>query len=111
MLKYPLGVTPIVYLSPSFISGTIGEQYAAPLKKYTLWIANYTTRPEPTVPTPWDGWIFWQYSEHGTTDGINDNEVDLDWYNGTFASLNAMRINKRKKKGKKSKKGRKGSKK
>lgn len=82
-----LGVKPIVYLSPSFVRDVLGTANADALKGYTLWIANYTSANAPRVPAPWTDWTFWQYSETGKVPGINDGNVDLDWYNGSMSSL------------------------
>ncbi|HEY9677244.1 MAG TPA: GH25 family lysozyme [Drouetiella sp.] len=82
-----LGVTPMLYASPSFISGTLGS--SPRLKKYTLWIANYNVA-SPTIPAPFTTWAFWQDSETGTIDGVN-GKVDHDYFNGTAAELDSMR--------------------
>jgi len=99
-----LGVAPILYLSPNFVSEVLGTQYAAVLKKYQLWIANYGVK-QPNVPLPWTDWTFWQTTETGTVSGVV-GEVDLDLYNGTIGNLQDLVVKrkKRKKNGKKSKK-------
>ena len=74
----------------------LGQANAQPLKNYKLWIANYKVA-EPRVPQPWTSWEFWQYSETGVIDGIDDNKVDLDWYNGTFASLKGICLKRKRK--------------
>jgi len=52
-----------------------------------LWIAEYK------VPVPftsrWPTWTFWQYSDQGRVHGIA-GAVDLDWFNGTQAELEAL---------------------
>jgi lysozyme len=107
------GIKPMIYLSPNFVGEVLGVANAQPLKNYKLWIANYKVA-EPHVPQPWTSWEFWQYSETGVIDGIKDNKVDLDWYNGTFDSLKALTLKRkpRKKPGaKKNKKHKKNGKK
>jgi len=50
-----------------------------------LWIANWTTAPQPAVPAGnWggNGWTFWQLSSTGTVPGIS-GAVDLDRFNGS----------------------------
>lgn len=96
-----LGVKPILYFSPSFITDVIGTENAEALKDYPLWIANYTTG-SPTIPAPWTEWMFWQFSDKGTVSGV-DGEVDMDWYNGMFAMLKKA-TKKRKRSKRKSKK-------
>lgn len=83
-----LGVTPILYASSSFIRDTLGG--SAKLKRWKPWIAHYKVAA-PTVPAPYTDWLFWQDSETGTVAGITGN-VDTDWFNGTTAQLNALRI-------------------
>jgi GH25 family lysozyme M1 (1,4-beta-N-acetylmuramidase) len=80
------GIKPsiVVYGSPNFFDGILNN--SDKLKKYDLWIANYNV-PEPTVPKPWDKWTYWQYSEHGKVPGIDNNDVDLDVYNGDQVSF------------------------
>jgi lysozyme len=87
-----LGVAPIIYLSPNFVRNVLGTQYAEPLKRYHLWIANYTNAPEPIVPSPWTAWTFWQHSDKGTVDGITCNVVDLDWFAGSVRLLKQLTV-------------------
>lgn len=48
-------------------------------KNYQTWIAewhDYTDRGEPTQPTGWGDWIFWQYSgDRDKLDGIYDDRA------------------------------------
>src|SRR5262249_29965707 len=53
-----------------------------------LWVANYTSGC-PKIPAPWTNWVFWQYSESGTTPGLT-HAVDMDVFNGTFEQLKAF---------------------
>lgn len=75
---------PFVYLSPNFAS----EILASPafLGAYPLWLAHYTTAPQPRVPQPWTDWTFWQHTNQGSVPGIKGN-VDLNWFNGTRQQL------------------------
>jgi lysozyme len=94
-----LGVAPILYFSPSFITDVLGTANSAPLAKYKLWIANYGVS-KPDVPLPWTDWTFWQKSETGTVSGVN-GEVDIDVYNGNINDMQSLVVQrkKRKKKG------------
>ena len=71
-----LGVRPLIYSSPTFWSAHI---HARSLTAFPLWVANYTTAREPTLPLGgWPGgWTFWQYSRTGHVPGIG-TQVDLD---------------------------------
>ncbi|HEY9778389.1 MAG TPA: glycoside hydrolase family 25 protein [Planktothrix sp.] len=75
-VEQALGVTPMIYLSPNFVAGTLGAAAAPVLAKYPLWIANYNVS-QPTIPSPWSTYVFWQYSDTGRLSGIN-GDVDLD---------------------------------
>lgn len=60
-----------------------------------LWVANWTSRDNPTMPYDWSTWSHWQWSadgnnkaaEYGSTNG--DRDMDLDRFNGTCAQFNA----------------------
>lgn len=81
-----LGVTPILYLSPSFATTVLGSSPA--LKKYLLWLAHYGVST-PTIPAPWTVATFWQFSDKGTVDGTGGG-VDSNWFNGTLSDLQAL---------------------
>ncbi|MCW5824185.1 MAG: hypothetical protein KIT34_15375 [Cyanobacteria bacterium TGS_CYA1] len=86
-----LGVKPIVYLSSSFAGDILGSQQW--LQEYVLWLAHYTKAANPRTPEPWkssSGWTFWQYSETGRVDGIKDNFVDLNRFNGDASDLKKL---------------------
>lgn len=82
-------VTPIIYASPGFVDGILGNDTR--LKGYPLWIANYTSNPFPRVPQPWNTWDLWQFTETGTCPGITGN-VDLNRCNGDRSRLEALLI-------------------
>lgn len=81
-----LGITPLVYLSPSFACEVLGN--TAALARYPVWVAQYTQSEAPTIPKPWNSWTFWQHSNTRTT-GISV-PVDLDWFNGSRENLKAL---------------------
>jgi lysozyme len=85
------GTKPILYASPSFISGTLGSP--AGLENHaTLWVANWGVTC-PDVPAPFTGFSFWQYSDSGTVPGISgSSNVDLDRFNGDLAALHALAV-------------------
>lgn len=45
---------------------------------YPLWLAQYHSRPAPTVPLPWTSCLIWQHSASGSIAG--SNPVDLNRY-------------------------------
>ncbi len=76
----------MIYTSPGY-----WNEYGNPLevwKKYPLWIAHYGVA-KPTVPKPWDNWLFWQYTERGNGKqyGVSSKQIDLNWFNGTAKQL------------------------
>jgi len=80
------GKKAIVYTSPGFIAGLSGTSGFA---NYTLWVANWGVSC-PNVPSPWNGWAFWQHADNGTVSGVPASAVDLDYFNGTLAELQAF---------------------
>jgi lysozyme len=80
------GQPPVIYCSPSFWKATLGspDQFGSS----PLWIAHYTTH-DPTVPSPWNRFTFWQYTDSGTVPGISAN-VDRDRFHGSMDDLNNM---------------------
>ena len=83
------GVRAIIYVSPSFWSGKMGNsRWFADNGYDVLWIAHWTTASSPTVPGEnWGGksWTFWQYTSDGSVSGIS-GRVDLDRFNGSDLS-------------------------
>lgn len=53
--------------------------------QYPLWVAHYGAKT-PKIPTGWQNWTFWQYSQTGKIDGVS-GAVDLNWFNGETAAL------------------------
>lgn len=86
LVERNLGRTPILYATRYFLDTFIGKFDA--LGKYPLWIAHYAPTPGP-IPSPWNSWSFWQYSETGAVPGVNGN-VDQDWFLGGEDDLKAL---------------------
>jgi GH25 family lysozyme M1 (1,4-beta-N-acetylmuramidase) len=79
------GVKPIIYTNRSFWSTSMANTDWFARNGYRLWIANWTTAGQPTLPAgSWGGlgWTLWQHSSTGRVPGISGN-VDLDRFNGT----------------------------
>ena len=83
------GMKPILYTSPSFVTGTLGSP--AGLENHAiLWVANWGVSC-PDVPAPFTSWTFWQKSSTGTVPGISGSgNVDLDVFDGSLTDLMAL---------------------
>jgi lysozyme len=55
------GIKPAIYTSQGWWNSRFlsGVPWA---KDYLLWVANWTTRPEPAIPRDWSDWWLWQYA-------------------------------------------------
>ncbi len=83
------GVRPIIYTGPNFWNTSVAVPSApAWTGNYPLWIANYTSAPQPLIPKGWTTWALWQYTEQGHMTGCAGN-LDLDHYSGTVDDLTA----------------------
>lgn len=58
-----LGVKPIVYVRAGWVTKQLPN--AEPLADYHLWIAHYTKKPQPALPSPWKRWTMWQHTDKG----------------------------------------------
>jgi len=79
------GVKPLIYTNRNFWSTSMANTDWFAQNGYRVWIANWTTASQPTVPAGnWggQGWTFWQHTSTGTVAGIS-GDVDLDRFNGT----------------------------
>ncbi len=85
-----LGVKPIIYLSTAFATDVLKGDLT--LAHYLLWVAHYTAQPDPKVPAPWSVETIWQKSENGTIDGIKDSKVDIDYFHGSAADLERIKV-------------------
>ncbi len=81
---------PIIYTGSAFWRTTLRN--STQFSRYPLWIAHYTTGPHPALPTAWQDWTFWQFSQQGKVAGITTS-VDLDVFNGSAAELEAFCVN------------------
>ncbi len=77
----------ILYTGSAFWRNTLRNSTA--LADCPLWVAHYTSGPNPLVPSAWPKWTFWQFSQRGKMAGI-EGFVDLDVFNGTAAELEAF---------------------
>lgn len=82
------GIVPGIYTRANYWNAWVTR--SADWEHYPLWIATWTQYSANVVmPLDWDKWLFWQY-EGGTgrQDGVT-GPVDLDFYNGTQAEMEA----------------------
>jgi GH25 family lysozyme M1 (1,4-beta-N-acetylmuramidase) len=81
------GRKPIIYTGAWWWNPYMsGAEWA---KEYDLWIARYTTREEPPIPSDWTTWTFWQFSNTGSGQeyGAESRFIDLNRFNGTDEDL------------------------
>ncbi len=67
-------VKPIIYTNVDFYDHYLGEEF----DEYPLWVAHYLQPEKPRIKRVW---TFWQHSETGRVNGI-DNRVDFNVFNG-----------------------------
>ena len=77
-------VRPIIYTGEKYYDAFLKDEFS----DYTFWIANYNFFVEDIK----DDWLFWQFTESATVEGISGN-VDINIYNGTPKQLNYLTIN------------------
>jgi len=51
-----------------------------------LWVASWTTAPQPVLPSAWKTWEFWQYECRDGVPGFTGRTC-LDYFNGTVQQL------------------------
>lgn len=79
------GQKPVLYTYTSFATS---NRLAKRFSGYPLWIAQYGNLTAPKL-CGWPKWTFWQYRSSGKVPGIVGH-VDLDYFSGTVAELNAL---------------------
>jgi WD40 repeat protein/energy-coupling factor transporter ATP-binding protein EcfA2 len=94
------GRRPIIYTSPIAWqnltgSGDLKAQSAVSqsgvinASDYLLWVANYTDAAQPTLPSGWGTWAFWQYNGEGEVSGVPE-VVSLNRFNGNLDALRSL---------------------
>lgn len=88
------GRKPIIYSGYYNLQDYLSESNSeAPAwaKDYSLWLAQYpdvyVEGSMPDLPRGWSRWMFWQYSKVGQVDGVTENVVDMDVFNGSLEDL------------------------
>jgi GH25 family lysozyme M1 (1,4-beta-N-acetylmuramidase) len=81
-----LGFYPLIYANTNYAKNYFDKDIA----QYDLWLANWTLDakkpPAKSAGGIWNDWRFWQYTSHGSVDGI-DARVDRDVFAGTMLDL------------------------
>lgn len=68
------GIKPIIYTNERYYEDFLKDDF----RDFQFWIANYNF----FVETMQDDWLFWQFTEKASIEGIEGN-VDVNLYNGT----------------------------
>jgi len=85
IVEQATGRKPIIYTNASFWSQILGgPNFSAE----TLWVANFA-RACPSIPSTWQNWTFWQYTNLGFVPGIT-GFANLDRFNGSITDLNIL---------------------
>lgn len=87
LLEKQYRVKPILYTNRDFYKNYFADEEA--FEGYRFWIAHYhVTKLDMPDDEDWD---FWQHSDRGTVNGINE-PVDFNVFNGDSAALRALCI-------------------
>ena len=78
------GLKPMIYTDPNWWNKHGTDDFGA----YPLWIADYNVG-EPTIPTGWNTWTFWQFKGDQSVTGIGA-DVDLNLFRGTKEGLGQL---------------------
>jgi lysozyme len=74
----------MIYTNTPFWRDTLGN--STQFADRALWIAHYTSAPQPKIPSAFPRFSFWQYSQTGSVPGISGG-VDMDRFNGSIDAL------------------------
>lgn len=82
-----IGRRPILYTNKFFYDAYLTNANLGEVAD--LFIAQWTTAQNPTIPSDWSSWTFWQYSNSGIGSewGAQSARVDLDYFNGNIQAL------------------------
>ena len=84
MIEIQYGVKPIIYTYVNFYENYLGKDFDT----YPLWIAHYVQRKQPRIKRDW---LFWQFNEHGTVNGIS-SLTDFNVFNGDSITFNHLLV-------------------
>ena len=77
-------VKPLIYTRASFWKSSCNDSDR--FADHPLWICHYTGATEPTLPSAWEHWTLWQYSDKGSVKGIA-GPVDFNRSHDTLRQL------------------------
>jgi lysozyme len=87
------GRKPIIYSGFYFLQDHFSEAGGGPpawARDYALWMPQYPDQyspgMNPSLPRGWFKWTFWQYTDKGAVNGVNNN-ADLNLFSGTLEEL------------------------
>ncbi|MDI1256439.1 MAG: glycoside hydrolase family 25 protein [Flavobacterium sp.] len=78
------GVKPIIYTGEKYYENFLYEEFG---DDYPFWIANYNLAVDKIK----DDWLFWQFTERATVNGIDGN-VDVNIFNGDKKELHYLTV-------------------
>jgi GH25 family lysozyme M1 (1,4-beta-N-acetylmuramidase) len=85
------GQKPMIYTK-----ARVGSELGNPIQfsDTPLWVVDYHSTGEPTLPLPWSRFAYWQYAHDLRGNGISGT-YDTDYFNGTEAGLQAYLVRKK----------------
>ena len=85
------GRLPLIYTGVSFWNTYLRSVLTSTCE---LFIANWTSRLNPTLPLDWSTWRFWQWTSDGNGPewGASSARIDLDRFNGNEQDLVAYSL-------------------
>lgn len=80
----------MIYTYTPFWRDTLGN--STRFSDHPLWIAQYTSAPQPNFPSAFPIYSFWQYTQNGQVPGVTPpaSAVDINRFNGTMDGLRAF---------------------
>jgi GH25 family lysozyme M1 (1,4-beta-N-acetylmuramidase) len=89
--KAKTGRDVVIYTSPSWWNSCTGG-WSGMSSRSPLWVANWTSASDPTIPNGFPYATIWQYTDSGSVSGIS-GAVDRDRFNGDHSRLLALANN------------------
>lgn len=74
---------PIIYTTRSVWNDFLGNPSG--FEKYPLWVADYSGSEDPKMPTTWQNYTIWQYTENGEIARAKDYNISV--FNGNNADF------------------------
>jgi GH25 family lysozyme M1 (1,4-beta-N-acetylmuramidase) len=64
------GQKPMIYTSNGFWNASVGGQWDGYFATLPLWVAHWTTQPQPLLPRGWNQYKLWQFTDKSAIDGF-----------------------------------------